>query len=680
MRKVFPWLLLFYSIISFSLPCYGSGWAVLVGIDRYQSKQISPLEGASNDARALAETLSEVFEVPEKQLFLLTSGSSGSRLPTTGNIVKALKYVSGRAKPEDLFVLAFSGHGVSSGAENYLLTYYSEIAALTDTALGLDRVKELIEAINTSKKLLIIDACRNDPEKGKGHNPNMLSEDFARGISITTKAQIFDETAATLFSCSLGQRSYEWPDKRRGFFSWYLEQGLKGAAIDESGSITLASLVTYLQKEVPDSVQRTLGLNKRQKPYVIMEGGDPGKWVLRDLKGPDWARDFSQKQKELEILAEEARRREAEEGSYKKRMDDLDAKIEAMKERLGAGTTQSGDTLDALVAMVRQKEEEQKRLDALRERRVKEEKKRQEEIQRLEIERAKKRRHEFEQDIGKYEEIAESPFGKEVKDVAWKHLTSKYPESSKGVASGDIQRLRDNNARLVGEWKDPVTGMEFVWVPGGCYEMGCGSWTSDCYKDEKPVDEVCVDGFWIGKYEVTQGQWKKIMGNNPSNFKKGDDYSVEQVSWNDAKEFIKELNARSSGGQYRLPTEAEWEYACRSGGKGERYSGGSDVDRVAWYDSNSGNSTHAVGTKASNGLNIYDMSGNVWEWCEDVYDERAYSKHNRNNPVVTSGGSVRVDRGGGWYFNPGGVRCANRGGYAPGDRFKFLGFRLLRER
>ena len=205
-----------------------------------------------------------------------------------------------------------------------------------------------------------------------------------------------------------------------------------------------------------------------------------------------------------------------------------------------------------------------------------------------------------------------------------------------------------------------------------------GNWTSDCWDNEKPVHEVCIDGFWIGKFEVTQGQWKKIMGSNPSYFKKGDNYPVEQVSWNDAKEFIEELNIRSSDGIYRLPTEAEWEYACRSGGKGEKYSGGSRVDLVAWYTSNSGGSTHPVGTKASNGLGIYDMSGNVGEWCQDVWDSNAYSKHGRNNPVVRSGGFYRVLRDSSGGNETRSVRCACRGGDYPGYRHVGLGFRLLK--
>jgi formylglycine-generating enzyme required for sulfatase activity len=214
------------------------------------------------------------------------------------------------------------------------------------------------------------------------------------------------------------------------------------------------------------------------------------------------------------------------------------------------------------------------------------------------------------------------------------------------------------------EWKDPTTGMEFIWVEGGTYQMGCGMGPGYCQPNEAPEHEVTVGGFWIGKYTVTQGQWQKVMGSNPSSFKKGDNYPVETVSWDDAKEFIRKLNGKS-GTTFRLPTEAEWEYAARSGGKSEKYAGGSDVDAVAWYGANSGKSTHPVGTKAPNGLGIYDMSGNVWQWCEDTYDADAYKKHQRNNPVSTSGGSAKVLRGGSWSRDAGWVRCVFRGHWEP---------------
>ena len=214
-------------------------------------------------------------------------------------------------------------------------------------------------------------------------------------------------------------------------------------------------------------------------------------------------------------------------------------------------------------------------------------------------------------------------------------------------------------------WKEPVTGMEFVWVPEGCYEMGCGSWTSDCSSDEKPVHEVCLDGFWMGKTEVTQEQWKQVMGDNPSRFQNGDNYPVEHVTWPELKKFAEKLSSLSKDVyEFRLPSEAEWEYACRSGGKPEKYAGGSsDLDQVAWYHENSNRSTHTVATKAPNGLGLFDMNGNVNEWCEDVYRSWAYGKHERNNPIFREKAETAhaaVHRGGSWKSKPKASRCAAR--------------------
>jgi formylglycine-generating enzyme required for sulfatase activity len=219
---------------------------------------------------------------------------------------------------------------------------------------------------------------------------------------------------------------------------------------------------------------------------------------------------------------------------------------------------------------------------------------------------------------------------------------------------------------------EPVTGMQFIWVAGGCFQMG----SNEGDDDEKPIHKVVVDGFWMGKYEVTQGQWLKIMGNNPSRFKKGDDYPVENISWHDCQEFIRRINAKSRR-KFRLPTEAEWEYACCSGGKAEKYSGGNDVDRVAWYYGNIEGHTHVVGRKAANGVGLYDMSGNVCEWCADWYGENYYLHCKRKNPCGPGSGLSRVNRGGSWYDFPWRVRSANRYGGRPGIRNDFLGVRLV---
>jgi len=237
-------------------------------------------------------------------------------------------------------------------------------------------------------------------------------------------------------------------------------------------------------------------------------------------------------------------------------------------------------------------------------------------------------------------------------------------------------------------WKEPVTGMEFVWVPGGCYEMGCGNWTSDCYRDEKPLHEVCVDGFWMGKTEVTQGQWKQIMGDNPAKFQKGDNYPFENALWEVMEKLIIKLSSLNKDAyKFRLPTEAEWEYACRSGGKLEKYAGGSDLDRMAWYQGNSDRSTHPVATKAPNGLGLFDMNGNVNEWVVDTYRSWAYSKHKRNNPLFRDEGYTKVYRGGSWNSKQKYTRCATRsydvvfGSFANTYyRKDDLGFRLVRNK
>jgi formylglycine-generating enzyme required for sulfatase activity len=247
-------------------------------------------------------------------------------------------------------------------------------------------------------------------------------------------------------------------------------------------------------------------------------------------------------------------------------------------------------------------------------------------------------------------------------------------EARKRLAAARSEAAASTTSRKAGEiFQDTVTGMAFAWVPEGCFQMG----SSEGDSDEKPVHEVCVDGFWMGKYEVTQGQWKKIMGNNPAYFKKGDNPPVGTVSWNDVQNFINKLNSKGQGG-FRLPTEAEWEYACRSGGKQAKYCGGDDVDRVAWYEKNSGNKTHPVGEKAANGLGLYDMSGNVWEWVGDWYDKNYYGNSPKNNPQGPSSGSYRVIRGGSWDDDAGICRSASRRYWPPGDRSINLGFRLAR--
>ena len=222
-----------------------------------------------------------------------------------------------------------------------------------------------------------------------------------------------------------------------------------------------------------------------------------------------------------------------------------------------------------------------------------------------------------------------------------------------------------------------VKGVSFkmVGVEGGTFTMGATSEQgSDAYDDEKPAHRVTVSSFSIGQTEVTQELWEAVMGSNPSYFK-GAKLPVEYVSWNDCQTFITKLN-QLTGKKFRLPTEAEWEYAARGGknSKGYKYAGSNTIDDVAWYTKNSGDKTHEVATKKPNELGLYDMSGNVLEWCQDWYG--SYSSNALTNPTGSSSGSRRVFRGGSWGSIAWGCRVSYRYFSIPDNRGHVIGLRL----
>ncbi len=223
-----------------------------------------------------------------------------------------------------------------------------------------------------------------------------------------------------------------------------------------------------------------------------------------------------------------------------------------------------------------------------------------------------------------------------------------------------------------------VNGLSFemVYVEGGSFDMGATSEQgNDARGNEKPVHSVTLSGYYIGMYEVTQELWEAVMGSNPSYFK-GAQKPVESVSWNDCQEFVAELN-RLTGMTFRLPTEAEWEYAARGGNKSShyKYSGSGNIGDVAWYWDNSGKKPHAVGTKSPNELGIYDMSGNVYEWCSDRYGD--YSAGAQTNPQGPSSGFDRVFRGGSWGGKARACRVSNRDYNGPSSSSSIAGLRLV---
>ncbi len=214
-----------------------------------------------------------------------------------------------------------------------------------------------------------------------------------------------------------------------------------------------------------------------------------------------------------------------------------------------------------------------------------------------------------------------------------------------------------------------------VYVEGGTFTMGATTEQGlEAENSEKPTHNVTLSSFHLCKYEVTQELWQAVMGNNPSNFK-GAKLPVENVSWEDCQQFISKLNLLT-GKNYRLPTEAEWEYAARGGNqsKGYKYSGSNKVGDVAWFNGTSHSTTHDVGTKLANELGLYDMSGNVWEWCSDGYGE--YHSGGQTNPRGASSGAFHVLRGGNWHDHAGRCRVSFRQGHKPPHHNNTVGLRL----
>ena len=251
--------------------------------------------------------------------------------------------------------------------------------------------------------------------------------------------------------------------------------------------------------------------------------------------------------------------------------------------------------------------------------------------------------------------------------------------SGKCEASFDDEPLPKHSKGDI--FKEPVTGMEFVFIPKDCFMMGCHEFAGKCDKDERPAHKVCVDGFWMGKYEVAQNLWHRVMGRNPSRFSRDLRHPVENVSFDEIQKFIHILNSKTRD-KFSLPTEAQWEHASRNGGKKITFPWGNEFNRP---DANCGTcnsgdfygETAPAGSFPPNELGLHDMAGNVKEWCRDIYNKTSYARHAKRNPVYEGKGYSRVLRGGSFTDNTSKLRCANREKSLPGMRSDNIGFRLV---
>ncbi len=257
-----------------TLPVGAKRWALVIGVDKYLDPQISPLKGSDNDARLIADALVRYAGFPQDQVILLSTAQPIERQPTRVNILRRLSNLSTAVPKDGLLLISFAGHGMERGGQAFLLPadaqISDQISFLEETAISLNRVKERIKETGVGQVLVLLDACRNDPG-GRADAPNPLSNAYTNAFNFDVRNHEV-QAFATVYATGIGQRAYEYTEKKQGYFSWAVVEGLKGAAANEKGEITLSQLVKYVQDTVPKRLAIDLGSTKQQRPFAIIEG------------------------------------------------------------------------------------------------------------------------------------------------------------------------------------------------------------------------------------------------------------------------------------------------------------------------------------------------------------------------------------------------------------------------
>ncbi len=637
----------------------GDLWLVTIGINSYISWP--RLKTAVNDAKAVKETLLKRYHLDPARVVELTDEKA-----TRKNILGAFRDLAKKVRPDDSLLVYYAGHGhidSITGKGSWI-----PVESGTDDPSAWISNRDItdylnINAIKARHILLVSDSC--------------FSGDFFRGsrAGLPTIDDAFLKRAYSRSSRQAISSGGLEPVSDAGFAGNSVFSHFLVAALNNNRNPYL------IPSEIFSEIKAGVGKNANQLPQfgdLHGTGGQDGGELILFLKGADDSKlkelgaTSAARQKELEQLkkaeqeAAVAKQKEQQEIAHKQaELNALDKQIADMKTRLGTGTARSSDSLNSILAMVEQKETQAKRLEELRRQREAEELKRQQEIERLKQEAITQRHTKIADDVAKFQKIAQSPYGKDLKESAWDALIASYPEA-KNVARYDLDGfwialglfVADNGT--IGNIDDLKRQMAFamISIPAGCVTInGIGT---------------CVDAFRIGKFVVTQVQWKQLMGSNPSHFNLFcDSCPVENVSWNDVQSFIQKWNDLT-GSRFRLPTEVEWFYACQAGTQ-HTYCGSDNIDAVAWYAGNSNSRTQSVGQKEPNAWGLYDMSGNVWQWVQDL--DVSYPSGPKN-PVGPLSGTRRVSRGGSWDYYPVNVEVASRRILDPTHRNNNLGFRL----
>lgn len=278
-----------------SLPASTKRFALIIGVDQYDDNQISKLDGASNDAKVLAQTLIQHAGFPNDQVISLTSNEKADSRPTRGNILRKLSNLKGLVPKDGLLLFSFSGHGIARSGQAYLLPTDAQVsgdlALLEETAINVELIRNWIRQSELSQVLIVLDACRNNPEAARGNSGERLAEAYTKGFNFDIRNS--GVTAfATLYATGIGHSAYEFKEKNQGYFTWALVEALKGGAANNEGEVTLAGLIKYLQEVVPKRIRLDMGVNKQQRPFAVVEGYKADELVIAKVM-PSWIKDDS---------------------------------------------------------------------------------------------------------------------------------------------------------------------------------------------------------------------------------------------------------------------------------------------------------------------------------------------------------------------------------------------------
>jgi len=609
----------------------GEKWALLVAIDGYESPEINGLQFCVADARAVAETLIAREDFPPGHVYLMTGADTGEMRATHVNVFKRLDALAKKVRPGDTFLFYFAGHGFTREGKHFLATVNADSATVETlqlTAVPLEMLKAKMSKIAARQTVFILDACRNDPEKGRGEGDNVRTAELSVALADAARATGGGLAgSALLFACAEGERAYDWPEQGHGVFSYYLVEGLGGGAAEPDGQLTLTGLADYTQRKVQAWCEER---NKRQRPDLLQQGA--AKIVLADkLIAPITPGGT------VEAVDTTARLRITSEPPGAKVLLDSVVQVQTtpciLAIELGVARTK---TLEVGITLTGYADE----------------------VRNVTLER------------GKRTELA----------LTLREKAAPTPLPNPAPAGG-IRPPADPKKK----WQqtiNPIDGAVILWVPAGEFLMGSTDADKDARTDEKPQHRVYLDGYWIYQTEVTVAQYRKFCQATgrqmpPEPEWKWQDTHPVNVSWDDAKAYVDWAGAS-------LPMEAQWEKAAR-GSDGRIYPWGNEWDGAKCVNSVGGNAPG--GTKPVGGMpagvspyGCLDMAGNVWEWCADWYDGSYYKNTPSRNPTGPATGTTRVLRGGAWFIdNPANFRAAYRNYYRyfPSFRSCYFGFRCV---